>query len=66
MKYIAKRELCDQDWKTQLAQGYGNIPAGAEVYCGKEFRNYYGAYVRVRYNGHVYDVRKTDIAEVVV
>ena len=26
-KAITKKELCDEDWQTQLAQGYENIPA---------------------------------------
>lgn len=28
---VTKRELCDQDWKTQLSKRYPNIPKGEEV-----------------------------------
>ena len=42
MKAIALKELADEDWKTQHAQKYSNIPAGAEVEIIKE--NYYNFY----------------------
>ena len=59
--YIAKRELSDQDWKTQLARGYGNIPKGAKVEVVDKIRNFYGTYCLVRYNGIHYYVNPNDL-----
>lgn len=62
--YIAKKELADEDWKTQLAKGYGNIPQGAKCQFIKSVRNFYGNYVLVEYNNNTYYVNSYDLEEV--
>ena len=62
--YIAKKELADEDWKTQLAKGYKNIPQGAECQFIKSIRNFYGSYILVEYNNHRYYVNSYDLEEV--
>ena len=62
--YIAKKELVDEDWKTQLAGGYGNIPQGAECQFIKSVHNFYGNYVLVEYNNHTYYVNPQNLEEV--
>lgn len=62
--YIAKKELADEDWKTQLAKGYGNIPQGAECKFIKTIHNFYGKYVLVEYNNYRYYVKPCDLKEV--
>ena len=64
IKYIAKKELIDQDWKTQLAKGYSNIPEGAECEFIKKINNFYGTYALVNYNGNNYYVHFQDIERV--
>jgi hypothetical protein len=64
-KYIAKRELASDDWKTQAAQRFKNIPKGAEVkMIQKEYWNYYGKFSEVEWNGHIYYVGCDDIEEI--
>lgn len=64
-KYIAKKEISNEDWKTQLAQKYPNIPKGAEVkIIQRDFRNYYGVWVVVEWNGNRYYTSKDNIEEV--
>lgn len=53
-KYITKSELRDEDVKTQLALGYGNIPPETEVTFVEEWTNFYGNWVRVKYKGRIY------------
>lgn len=60
-KGIALRELYDEDWKTQLARKYPNIPKGAEVDVIDNVSNLYGYFVWVRYNGQSYYVKEEDI-----
>ena len=39
----ALQELSDEDWKTQAAHGYPNIPKGATVkVLNEKYQNYYG------------------------
>lgn len=64
IKYIAKKELMDEDWKTQLAQGYKNIPQGAECIYIKSVNNYYGNYVLVEYDNHTYYVNPKNLEKV--
>ena len=53
----ALQELSDEDWKTQMAKGYPNIPKGATVkVIGENFQNYYGTFCEVEYNGTHYYV----------
>lgn len=58
---VTKRELCDQDWKTQLAKGYPNIPKGEEVTFFRKYNNMYGTFCDVFWNGNIYSVRKEDL-----
>lgn len=64
IKYIAKKELADEDWKTQLAKGYKNIPQGAECKFIKSIRNFYGNYVLVEYDNYRYYVKPCDLEKV--
>lgn len=60
---VALKSLADQDWKTQLAQGYCNIPAGALIQVENEdFRNLYGSWCEVYWNNRHYYVSKNDIS----
>ena len=63
-KYISTRSLCDEDWKTQAAQGYSNIPKGAEVQYLGMMNNLYGHYAEVRYNGRHYYVNPNGIKRI--
>ena len=58
---VTKRELCDQDWKTQLAKRYPNIPKGEEVTFLRKYNNMYGAFCDVLWNGNVYSVCAEDL-----
>lgn len=60
-KANAKRELSDNDWKTQLARGYKNIPKGAEVEFIEDYTNLYGIFAKVRYDGQIYYVDKEEL-----
>lgn len=60
-KLIAKHDLCDNDYKTQCALGYENIPKGAEVVYRGEFTNFYGKWVSVAYRGRTYCVKYSDL-----
>ena len=53
----ALQELSDEDWKTQMAHGYPNIPKGATVkVLNENYQNYYGIFCEVEYNGRHYYV----------
>ena len=60
-KAITKKELCDEDWQTQLAQGYENIPANTTVDVIGDITNLYGIYIKVIYNGNLYYVKPTNL-----
>lgn len=60
-RYITKSSLCDGDWRTQAAMGYGNIPKGEEVKFISEFSNFYGLWVEVAWGGERYSVRHSDL-----
>jgi hypothetical protein len=53
--YITLQEIFDEDWQTQLAQGYPNIPKNEKVLYIKTFQNCYGTYIRVKWNNILYD-----------
>lgn len=53
--YTTLQEISDEDWETQLAQGYPNIPKGEKVLYIKTFRNFYGEYIRIKWNNNYYD-----------
>ena len=47
---MTEKELKNEDWKTQLARGYGNIPEGEEVeVIATNFTNFYGTWSIVEY-----------------
>lgn len=61
-KARALKELADEDFKTQLARKYKNIPNGANVLVLDEnFQNLYGSYCIVKYKGNTYHVNKRDL-----
>lgn len=62
MKAVALRTLADQDWKTQLARGYANIPVDAIVdVLNDNFTNFYGTWCEVEWNGNHYYVSRNDL-----
>ena len=62
MKAVTIRELSNEDWKTQLAQGYPNIPADAVVeVIDNDFNNWYGNWCIVMYNNIRYYVSEKDL-----
>ena len=63
-KYRAKRELCDADRVTQIAGGYGNIPAGAVVDLNFYTQEHQTRYANVIYEGKCYYVFPEDIEPV--
>ena len=66
VKYgIAKRDLADKDWKTQLARGYPDIPKGSTVKIIEEgMVNFYGGpWTRVEFDGNWYWVAEDDIEQ---
>lgn len=56
------KELADEDYKTQLARRYKNIPKGAIVsVVDDKFTNLYGTFCIVRYKDNTYHVNKRDL-----
>ena len=52
---VALREIYDEDWKTQSARGYSDIPAGSRVLVLHEnVENFYGSWIQVFWNGSTY------------
>ena len=53
---VALEELADEDWKTQFARRYPNIPKGTLVNVLQEdYYNFYGGpWTRVEWNGNWY------------
>ena len=55
---IALEELADENWKTQTALGYPNVPKGAEVkVLNTNFKNLYGEFFEIEWNERKYYVR---------
>ena len=54
--YKAKtnRNIEDEDWKTALALGIKPIPKGTVVEVIGTFNNFYGNFVKVKYQGYTY------------
>lgn len=51
----ALKNIYNEDWKTQSARGYSDIPAGSRVLVVDEnVRNLYGSWIRVFWNGNTY------------
>ena len=63
--YITLQEIFDEDWKTQLAQGYPPIPKGEKVLYIKTFQNCYGEYIRIKWNNNYYDTILWKIRKVI-
>jgi hypothetical protein len=60
---VALKTLADQDWKTQLAHGYPNIPDGAVVtVVNEDFVNFYGSWCEVMWNDTHYYISKQDLS----
>lgn len=60
---VTLKTLADQDWKTQLARGYRNIPAETLVdVINEEFTNFYGTWCEVEWEGRHYYVDKKDLS----
>lgn len=60
---VTLKTLADQDWKTQLARGYRNIPAETLVdVINEEFTNFYGTWCEVEWEGRRYYVDKKDLS----
>ncbi len=55
VKLRTLRIIHDEDFMTQAALKYPNIPAGEIVEYVREFRNLYGDYVRIKWNNRKYD-----------
>lgn len=60
---ITLNELSDEDWKTQLARKYPNVPKGAKVKILQEnYINFYGGpWSRIEWNGNWYWVSPKDL-----
>ncbi len=46
----------EEDWKTALAQGIKPIPYGTELNAIGVYRNLYGTFLEVEYNGRCYTI----------
>lgn len=56
------KELANEDYKTQIARGYKNIPKGAMVsVIDDNFNNLYGNFCIVKYKDNTYHVNKRDL-----
>ena len=62
--YINLQKIFDEDWQTQLVQGYPPIPKGEKVLYIKTFKNYYGEYIRIKWNNNYYDTVSWKIRKV--
>jgi len=62
--YITLQKIFDEDWKTQLAQGYPPIPKGKKVLYIKTFKNFYGEYIRIKWNNTYYDTVPWKLKEI--
>lgn len=54
-------DVGDGDWKTQLARGYDNIPAGTELEIIGTLDNLYGHWLRTNYHGHTYSINPNKV-----
>lgn len=62
-KAVALTTLADQDWKTQLARGYSNIPVNSIVeVINENYVNLYGKWCEVVWNNTHYYVSKKDLS----
>ena len=65
---IAIEDLADEDWKTQAARKYPNIPKGSVVYVLQEdYYNFYGGpWMRVEWNNNLYWVKSDKVKKLQV
>ena len=56
-----KQNLSDQDFMTQAALKYKDIPAGSKVYVVGSTTNLYGCHLRVLWDGRCYYVNENDL-----
>ena len=56
-----KKSLCNEDWKTQKARGYGNIPKDTNVVVTGFVQNFYGEFLQVFYNDNIYSIDPRDV-----
>lgn len=63
---VAVEEIADEDWKTQSARKYSNIPKGSLVEVLREnYCNFYGGpWTEVKWNGNTYWTDPSNIAVV--
>lgn len=64
VKAITLCEIADEDFKTQVALGYKNIPANTEVEIVGKFSNFYGDYTKVKYNNIVYYTKAENLKKI--
>ena len=58
MGFYTKRELSDQDWMTQLAKGYSNIPKGERVEIIDGYvSNLYGSFATHSLKHHIAKIK---------
>ena len=53
-KAVTNRIIEDEDFKTAAALGIKPIPKNAVVEVIGTFQNYYGNYIKVKYQGYTY------------
>ena len=63
-KYITLCEIYDEDFMTQIALKYPNIPANTEVDFIRIFSNLYGTFVRIKWKNHYYDTKLNKIRRI--
>ena len=61
MKVKAKTELWNEDYKTQIALGYPNIPEGTILEVKNTITNFYGKYYEIVYDGHLYYINPRNV-----
>lgn len=62
-KGVTLTEVHDEDWKTQVAQGYSNIPPYTIVdVVDEDFYNFYGSWYKVVWNDILYYVSKESVS----
>lgn len=64
VKYRSVKPLRDNDYKTQLARGYSNVPKNTEIIYKGRYDNFYGIWAEVEWNGHIYYVYPEDVEKV--
>lgn len=55
------KDCADEDWKTDLIHQKKRIPKGTEFDNYRIFKNLYGTYLDVRYEGNLYSIKPGDV-----